>query len=121
MHAYACCSHIPVHSVHGAPRSDRGTLRLRRRYNHVITGGNFFGDDPAKYASFDTFFHQQANAADGASFQLGMYTDYVAQFAANPHTRRSQLLVLKFEDIVDDPATAVKLLTTHYGLPKVLT
>lgn len=55
------------------------------------------------------------------AFQNGKYIEWIKQYQDNPHVQRSQLLVLQFEALVKEPATAMKLLTTHYGLPQVLT
>ena len=46
---------------------------------------------------------------------------YLKHFKNHPRTHRRQLLVLAFESVLADTAKAIELISTHYGLPQVLT
>ena len=94
--------------------------RLLSWYNHVVSGGNYYGDDPKHYTSFDTFYRvvvsQQAD-----EFEMGKYVGWLEQFTRSKVSKRHQLLVLSFDSLLFDTAAAVGALTTHYGLPYILT
>ena len=89
-------------------------------YNHVVVGGDYYGDDPSHYSSFETFFNYVMNSG-ADTFEHGKYVSWLREFDAARHVARSQLLVLGFEGLLSEPAKTMKTITAHYGLPDVLT
>ena len=97
--------------------------RMLSWYNHVL-------DSPANLkvaaeqgnpiGSFDAY--ARAMTPGGGAFQIGAYDTWLRQFESTPHLRRSQLLVLEFDDLfLRSPAKNMQALSRHYGLPRVLT
>lgn len=93
--------------------------RLLSWYNHAASDIGKHGD----YASFDTYFHVVlAKKNPGTNeYKMGLYDAWMKEYHAAGRVKRSQLLVYSFEAFIKDPRAAMRALTTHYGLPRVLT
>ena len=95
--------------------------RMLSWYNHVVVGQEYWTSPQltrAEWSSFAAFFDAAVRHGIGA-WQLGNYSSWIDSFVSK--APRSQLLVLAFEAVVADPRDALHRLTTHYGLPRVLT
>ena len=96
-----CGAASPLHSARRERAAHRGAARARaRRYRNVMSPLPWKGSDQP--------------------FQMGIYSNWLAMFSHGAHVTRAQLLVLDFGALVGDTSTAMRLLTTHYGLPSVL-
>ena len=95
-------------------------------YNHMLhfqDNGVIFEKPPS---SFQAFWHRTCFNCTGFNRrQEYRYRDwassYMAPWYASSAVSRSQLLVLNFDYLVGQTADAMRLLTQHYGLPRILT
>ena len=94
--------------------------RLLSWYNHVIIQHAYYDDPTSWFTSFDHYVRTVRGTND-PSWALGRYYDAIREFGRAKDVKRSQLLVLNFDDLIGDIKTAMQRLTTHYGLPEVLT
>lgn len=80
-------------------------------YNHLLKE-NTLMNKPGKMSSFSTF-------AKGVQwpFDYGKYWHYLELFHTHNSLKRSQLLVLSFDRLLDDPQSTFEQITTHFGVP----
>ena len=103
--------------------------RLLSWYNHVLESPlnrRIAAQVGNPISSFDAYARAMAGKSQGGvqggAFMAGAYDVWMRQYEETPHLRRSQLLVLEFDDLMlRNPAKNMLALSKHYGLPRLLT
>jgi hypothetical protein len=97
--------------------------RMLSWYNHVSADPVPSAGAAASMSSFEAFAKEQweehlNKASPMNAYGRGLYFETISHFHSHQSgLSRKQLLVLNFDQLIDDPALAFRQITRHYGLP----